>query len=186
MAMRCTVCDHRESIEINRLLAENVQPKRRIAENYKLSEASLIRHADRHLSKILERAAARAIAKDEDQFLDSIQFLMTESAQYVTDAHAAVKVQCVGKNEYREYRDVGAMAAAINSARAVTELLGNATGRLNQAAASTVNIALQLVIPRDLSAQGPTELPVVDTTAEVSPSTSDNQAQHTDSEDKNL
>lgn len=38
----------------------------------------------------------------------------------------------VNGEEYREFRDVGAMAPAINAAKAVTELLGNATGELSK------------------------------------------------------
>ncbi len=149
MGLRCCVCDHLKIVEINKGLADGSLSIRDVEGRYKLPRSSVGRHAKDHLPAVVERAAARQRAIKDDQFMDAIQLLMRESQQYVADAHGAVKVQCVGKNEYKEYRDVGAMAAAINSAKGVTELLGNATGRLaNVAAGVTVNNYLAVAMPR--------------------------------------
>ncbi len=148
-------------------MAADEQPLRIFAEKYRLSMSSLNRHKTGCLPRVLERAAQRAAAKEDDQFMNAIQLLMRESQQYVADAHGAVKVQCVGKNEYKEYRDIGAMAAAINSAKGVTELLGNATGRLaNVAAGVTVNNYLAVAMPRPED----TAPPAIEATSEVVPS----------------
>ncbi len=164
MALRCTVCDHPKAIEINRMLAEGKPSMRDIAGLYGFTKSTINRHCQEHLPRIIERAAARKVAVKDDQFMDAIELLMRESQQYVADAHGAVKVQCVGKNEYKEYRDVGAMAAAINSAKGVTELLGNATGRLaNAAAGVTVNNYLAVAMPRPED----TAPPAIEATSEV-------------------
>lgn len=185
--IRCKVCDHESVTAINSLLATATLSNRRTATQFGLTEAAIRRHKENHLPARIARAAERKEAKEDDQFLDSIKFLMDESAQYVKDAHGAVKMQRVtvkqpllvdnnpvtiqaldddGKplfdaagdavrvpvmvngEEYREFRDVGAMAPAINAAKGVTELLGNATGRLNQAPQSTGNVYLSVIMPR--------------------------------------
>lgn len=184
---KCTVCEHPELKTINSLLADVSISNRGVAKQFGLNHVAIYRHAKTHLPKMVKAAVARRAEKEGDQFLDSIQFLMDESAQYVKDAHGAVKMQrvtvkqplvkegnpilvpaldqdgaplftdagdavmvpvMVNGEEYREFRDVGAMAPAINAAKGVTELLGNATGRLNQAPQSTGNVYLSVIMPR--------------------------------------
>lgn len=180
MALRCTVCDHPKIVEINETIIGKSgtgpgQPGqiRDIADKYRLSKSAVSRHKLDCLPRVIQRAAQRQVAKTDDQFIEAIQMLMQESAQYVTDAHGAVKVQQVGKGEYKEYRDVGAMAGAINAARSVTELLGHATGRLNQAGpAAGGNVYLSVILPRALEQQpSAPELPAIDVQALPDPPT---------------
>ena len=65
----------------------------------------------------------------------------------------------VNAEEYREFRDIGAMAPAINAAKGVTELLGASTGELNaNSPGAGVNVHLSVIMPR--TAELPTAIDV--------------------------
>src|SRR4051794_26958578 len=53
MSRRCTVCDHPEREALDRALALDTAGFRRIAKRFGLGEASLFRHAVRHLPATL-------------------------------------------------------------------------------------------------------------------------------------
>lgn len=102
------------------------------------------RHASEHLPKALARAAERAEIKADDVFMRRHEELYAETAQYIQDAKGAVKHQRVtvpkldkegqqiGTEEhYQAFRDVGAMAPALQTAVQLQRVLGDATARFS-------------------------------------------------------
>lgn len=155
MPIPCTVCTHPKREAIDEALALGGISNRQLAARHNLNERAMDRHKKTHLPARILRAVerrqkaeaerpAKIQAKKEDSFLDRMNFLMDESKQYVLDAHGAVKMQkvtvkeeqpdgsIVKSEEYREFRDIGAMAPALTAAKSITELYGQATGELNK------------------------------------------------------
>ncbi len=155
MALRCTVCDHPNRDVIDRCLTTASMSRRGVARQFGLDNAAMDRHAHNHLPAKLVKAAQKAEIKEQDEFLDYIRGTMAAAAKGVE----------LGQNAAAELADDPAtlykltpafMAAGLRAA----ELLGNATGRLNQAnhAAGATNVYLSVVLPRGLE-QGAAELP---------------------------
>lgn len=150
---RCSICDHDGVTAINSLLASATLSNRRIAAQYGFTERAVRNHKDHHLSAKIVRAAEKLEEKASDRFMNHVNFLVDESRQLVIDAKTAEKVVLTGKDQYERMRDIGAMAPAINAAAKVGELYGNATGQLNQGAASPVNVHLSVILPRAVEQQ---------------------------------
>ncbi len=101
-------------------------------------------------------------------FMDRHEHLYRETLQYVQDAKQAVKMQRVtveaddGKlqERYQAFRDVGAMAPALQTAVQLQRVLGDATARFSSAQpAVATNVYLSVVLPRGLEQAAATELP---------------------------
>lgn len=143
---------------------------RRIASQFGVCEASVRRHFANHTSTRLVKAAERRDIKAADRLLGDLEFLWRESTQYVADAKKAVKWQKVTKETplldkdgrpildsagdpilapsdvYQEFRDVNAMAPALNQAHKNRELFAAATGVGVSASHGSVNLVV--VMPK--------------------------------------
>jgi hypothetical protein len=60
----------------------------------------------------------------------------------------------VNGEEYKEFRDIGAMAPALNAAKSITEMLGTADGELSQGPQITGGVHLSVIMPRMVEAAG--------------------------------
>lgn len=153
--MTCSVCSHPERNAIDALTTLGLQSKRAIANQYGLTHTSIMRHAS-HIGRRVEKAVARREEKAGDDFLDGLHKSIKRMDRGVRHGLLALDEGLIEPE--LAYRLAPSFMAQALKAR---ELLGNATGRLNQVTgAGAVNIALQLVIPRDLSPTTASELPV--------------------------
>jgi hypothetical protein len=66
---RCSVCLHADINDINKDLAASTASCRNLAEKYHLNYAALYRHRREHLPQMIARAAARAIARQDEEVL---------------------------------------------------------------------------------------------------------------------
>ncbi len=117
-----------------------------------------------------------------DLFMERHEQLWSETAQYVQDAKEAVKMQKVSapklaadgsqigtEDHYQAFRDVGAMAPALQTAVQLQRVLGDATGRFAQAQATTTLNVLCVSIP----APAPQQPAIEASATEVLPSDPD-------------
>lgn len=91
MPRRCSICDHADRAEIDRALVRGT-PKRRIAAHHRLSETAVRRHADRHVPKLLARAAAEAEREETltaGALLDDLRGLQRTARRLGDKAEAA-------------------------------------------------------------------------------------------------
>lgn len=158
MALRCTVCDHPERNAIDSLVANQTASERIIANRYGLTQAAVHRHKQ-HIPARVAKAVERRENKSADAFLDGIQAGMEAAQQGVKlGMDSAAKVS----DEVRYRLAPGFLA---QQARYL-ELLGQATGRLNQSQAPAGNTYISVILPRQLPAQ-PDQPAAIETTAEV-------------------
>jgi len=103
----------------------------------------------------------RAENKEEDEFLDFIRASMAAGAQG-SEAGMSVLEKLKQDDPALVYRMTPAfLSAGLRAA----ELLGQATGRLNQVQAGpTQNLYLAVVLPRQVSGTAQPEQPVIDVT----------------------
>jgi hypothetical protein len=116
MPRHCTVCDHPERGEIDRLLVGG-EPYRSIAKQFSLSESAVYRHKS-HLSGTLIKAKEAEQVTQADNLLDQIRDLQKKALSILSKAEAA-----------KDYR---AATGAIREARGCLELLAKLLGELNE------------------------------------------------------
>ena len=88
MARPCSICNHSERLEIDRLLLSG-EPYRNIAETFKLSIGSISRHREAHIGTDLrdvreakEQAREEALAQIKSDELEAIkEEISTEAAE---------------------------------------------------------------------------------------------------------
>lgn len=115
MPRQCSICAHKECLEINKALIEGL-PYRRIAAQFGVSDPALRRHKEAHLPVSLVKAeAARGVA-DADALLAQVQALGRRAISLLEAAEAS--------------GDLRAAVAALREVRSNLELLGRTTGEL--------------------------------------------------------
>lgn len=115
MPMRCTICDHEASKDIDRALA-GADPLRVIARRFGVSSSALDRHRRRHLVPQL----ARSIARHEELSADRL----TSWAIGLNEQTLAAVLRCAQEQDY------GAMRGLIAESRKNLELIGRLGGFL--------------------------------------------------------
>ena len=158
---RCTVCSHPSISTINMLLADGSMSERGIAKRYALNDSAIHRHNAAHVPVKLVKAAERRDAKEADEFLEGILSAARAGAKGVSHGMAALDAGQVDPE--LAYRMTPAFMA--QQLRAL-ELLGQATGRLNQAPAPAGNVYLSVIIPRPADLAGARIDTQIDTAAE--------------------
>ena len=177
---RCTVCDHAEIALINRIIAEGKTSDRIIANRYYLTQAAVFRHRQRHVPAYLERAIERKAAKESksladtveraealkavviDEFLDDIQYSKRMSKAGVERCMVGIidpETEELKPTPLEEFRLAPGFLASFDRANT---LLGQATGRLNQAPASITQNFLSVSIPRIVDQLPPADADVLD------------------------
>ncbi len=155
--MTCSVCEHPQCEAINQLVSRGITSERSIAKQFNLNHVAIHRHKSNHLPKTLTKAILRAENKEGDDFLDSIR--STISAGRRAQEAAMEVLDMGGVDPDLAYRMAPAYMAQSNKA---AELLGQATGRLNQAQgpAQTGNVYISVVLPRQLATAEPAAIDV--------------------------
>ncbi len=125
MPRTCSICTHDEAHAINVALVQR-DPYRSIAKHYGLSQASLSRHAQDHIPKLLARAKDAVEVADADSLLDCVEGLYKRTEAILEAAETA--------------REWGTALQAIRECRGNLELLGRVTKELQDA--PTVNLYL--------------------------------------------
>ena len=120
----CTVCNHPNKVEIDKILVEG-KPYRSIAKQFSLSDAAVYRHKS-HLNGTLIKA-------HEAQEITHADNLM----QQISDLQARA-LNILSKTE--EAQDWRAATGAIREARGCLELLGKLAGEFK--AEQTINVIL--------------------------------------------
>ena len=126
MPRPCTVCQSPDRDAIDRALAQST-PNRRIAAQYRLSEAAVRRHAASHLPATLSKAANAAEMVRAGSLLDQVRQLQTRALALLDRAES-------GK--------IHEGCAALRECRATIELIGKLTGQIGEQA---VNVRAQVV-----------------------------------------
>lgn len=126
MGRHCTVCVHERRDAIDALLVAADVSNREIARRYGLSYDAVRRHAQRHLSPALAAMRADAQVLEGAVLRDRIEGLIGRAERLLAAAEGEGRVQ--------------AALAAVRELRALLELLGKATGELNDRPQVTVNL----------------------------------------------
>ncbi len=157
MGMNCTVCEHPQLTAIEVMCSLGSHSERTIADQFGLKRSAIRRHTENHLAKRVSKAVDRAENKQADDFLDSIR--STISAGRRAQEAAMEVLDMGGVDPDLAYRMAPAYMAQSNKA---AELLGQATGRLNQAQgpAQTGNVYISVVLPRQLATAEPAAIDV--------------------------
>ena len=111
----CTVCTHADRNRIDAALAESA-PKRRVATQYHLSEASVRRHAEAHLPALLARAASAAEVIRADDLFGTARRIQAETLAVLEAAKAE--------------GNLGGVLAAVDRAQRGIALLGGLLERV--------------------------------------------------------
>lgn len=125
MARKCSVCDHENLEEINRLLVEGAS-LRDIAGQYSVSKSSLHRHKESHIPVALTQAQEAQEVAHADNLLSQVQSLQAKALAILAKAE-----KC---------GDLKTALHGIREARACLELLAKLQGELQQE--GTINITL--------------------------------------------
>lgn len=132
----CTVCKHPDRAEIDALLVSHT-PVRSIARQFGLIETSLRRHAARHLSRELVRAAEGRDLERAGSLLDGVEALQRDTLAVLEQA--------------RDGGDMRTILAAIKEQRANLELVGRIKGEL--VASGTVAVFMRFGVRDDAELQ---------------------------------
>ena len=135
MPRRCTICESERLGEIDRMLVEGRTSFRRIASLCDVSEASVRRHAAKHLPEAMAAAADAKRVANGDDLLNQVRDLQGRTVAILERAE--------------EEGDHRVALAAIREARGCLELLGRLAGELQDR--QTVNI---LINPEWLEIRG--------------------------------
>ncbi len=160
MALSCSICDNPKRQSIDAVLATGAVSLRNMASQFDVGYQSLNRHKqDGHIGRKLAGAIERAEVKEADEFLDHIRAMIAAGASGV---EAGLKARAEIDDPALLYRMTPSfMTATLRAA----ELLGQATGRLNQVQANTsITQYLAVVLPRQVSGTVQPEQPVIDVT----------------------
>ncbi len=143
--LSCTVCDHPQRNIIDGILAAGSVSRRTIADQFGLSDSSVQRHKTAHLDQRMVKAVERKAEKADDVFMDSI-------LNGIASAKTGVNFGMSKADEVSPELAYRLAPGFLAQQARYLELLGQATGRLSQAAAGASTINLCVVMPRDLSA----------------------------------
>lgn len=135
----CTVCSHPQRQAIDKLICDATLSVRRTASQFGLIETSIRRHKKNCLDKRVQRAVQKIQEKQGDAFMDGILAGMSAAKRGV-DTGMAHAGEIEPELAYRLAPGFLAQQARY------LELLGQATGRLNQVSAAS-NITLSVAIP---------------------------------------
>jgi hypothetical protein len=117
MPRTCTVCSHDEAHAINVGLVAR-EPYRNIAKRYGLSVASLQRHAQEHIPKILVEATKAVERADADDLLGQVESLQARTLAILEASE--------------ETGELRTALGAIREARGNLELLAKLLGELDE------------------------------------------------------
>jgi hypothetical protein len=120
----CTVCNHPNKVEIDKILVEG-KPYRSIAKRFLLSDAAVYRHKS-HLSGTLLKAKEVKEMAQADNLMEQISSLQSRA------------LNILSKTE--EAQDWRAATGAIREARGCLELLGKLAGEFKEG--QTINVIL--------------------------------------------
>ena len=126
MPRRCTICASDKLDEIDRMLVEGRKSRRKIASECGVSEASLRRHAGRHLPDALAVSAKAERVANGDDLLNQVRDLQRRAVAILDRAET--------EGDHR------VALAAIREARGCLELLGLLAGELQDR--QTVNVLI--------------------------------------------
>ena len=118
MPRRCTICESERLGEIDRMLVEGRTSFRRIASLCDVSEASVRRHAAKHLPEALAAAVDAERAANGDDLLNQVRDLQRRAVAILDRAET--------EGDHR------VALAAIREARGCLELLGRLAGELQE------------------------------------------------------
>jgi hypothetical protein len=117
----CTVCSSEARDEVDRAIIAG-QPLSQIAKRIGVSDTSVARHRDAHLSP----AIAKVEAERGSKLLARVEHLITRTEAILTAAEESGKVSVA--------------LAAVRELRELLRLLGNASGELDERPSVTVNL----------------------------------------------
>jgi hypothetical protein len=171
----CTVCSHPQREAIDHLLVAGTLSRRAIALQYGLVHTSLDRHKNNHLERRIAKAAERKQEKSDDVFMNRLEYLWDEATDGVKRAKSAARTVTDPETGELCYvgRDLGPLAPLLGQAHRNLELLGTATGRLNQTPQAAGNVYLSVIMPRAID-EARSALPeAIEVKAIEQPSTTD-------------
>lgn len=125
MPPKCSICTHPDRAEIDSALVES-ESLRTIADRYKVSKTSLIRHKTDHMTELMVQAS-QAVALSADDLLGQVHMLQESTIRILKTAEAD------GHNRVA--------LTAVREARGNLELLGKLTNQLNDRPVTNVLIA---------------------------------------------
>jgi len=131
MPRTCTICSHPERPEIDRELASESTPNRRIAARYGVSEQAIRRHRTEHLPAHLSTAHEAGQVAEAGSLLDQVRSLQRKALSLLEAAE--------GMGDYRT------ALAGVREARACLELLLETEGELDRRNVVNVLIAPQWI-----------------------------------------
>ncbi len=107
MGRTCTVCNHKDLEEINKLLLSG-EPYRTIADQYDLSKTALIRHKESHISELLSKSTdlkAEVESIQGNQTLSEVRALKARALEILAEAQGAgdLKTALMGIREARSW-----------------------------------------------------------------------------------
>ncbi len=143
--MTCSVCQHPQRQAIDAAVASGGLSLRNIAQQFGFQDHTALHRHKRCLDQRVVKAVKRAEGKADDVFMDSI----------LSGIASAKHCATVGMSKIDQVSPETAFRLApgfLAQQARYLELLGQATGRLSQAAAGASTINLCVVMPRDLSA----------------------------------
>ncbi|NLG65270.1 MAG: hypothetical protein GX537_06660, partial [Actinobacteria bacterium] len=117
MGRKCTICGHPGRAAIDAELTAGNVSVRRLAAQYGVVTTSLRRHRDRHLSPALAAMREAEEAEREASLLQRIETLIERTERLLRAAEEDGRSQ--------------AALAAVRELRSLLELLGKASGELN-------------------------------------------------------
>lgn len=155
MEPKCPVCNHKNVNEINRDMVLHAMPVRGVGTKYGLQPNAVAKHRP-HITRNLALAVERREMSAADRLLEDTEMLWRESQQALEDSKECVKTMAItegrgkgAKTIYKEYKDVGAVLAAIKVAHENRRLFGDATGAIKPTGSGgQVGIYLSIAMPR--------------------------------------
>lgn len=125
MAQPCRVCSHPKRAEIDRRLVAG-EPFAALAREFGLTRCSVGRHFRNHVSPALARVAARQVAASGESLLQRVESLIGRVEQMLSAAEQDGRVSTA--------------LQAVKELRSLLELLGKASGELDDRPQVTINL----------------------------------------------
>jgi hypothetical protein len=125
LARTCTVCTHTDHEAIDKAIVSG-ESKRRISDRYGVSQTSLQRHKDNHVSPALVKMHEKREERRAGKLLDRVEELYDDAREVLETAKA---------------NGSGSLSlGAIRELRSTLDLIGRLTGELDDRPTSTVNV----------------------------------------------
>lgn len=141
MPRRCTVCDHPDRQEVEKLLVRG-EPLRNVAERFSLSTTAVYRHKDNHLpAKLVKARDAETVAEADRLMGDVVEHaddVLSEVRHLHRRANAILDRAEAAENDATSLK-------AIREARLTLELLARLLGELKDGPTVNVHIAPQWI-----------------------------------------